>query len=80
MFKRILILLGTAILGFAACLASIRMSGSWSLLPNRDLDRSAGYFKDVLEKVNENYVDGKAAGIDNQCNQNLAGDPESFRA
>jgi carboxyl-terminal processing protease len=61
MFKRILILLGTAILGFAACLASIRMSGSWSLLPNRDLDRSAGYFKDVLEKVNENYVDGKAA-------------------
>jgi carboxyl-terminal processing protease len=61
MFKRILILLGTAILGFAACLASIRMSGSWSILPNRDLERSTGYFKDVLEKVNENYVDGKAA-------------------
>jgi carboxyl-terminal processing protease len=61
MFKRILILLGTAILGFAACLASIRMAGSWSILPNRDLDKSAGYFKDVLQKVNENYVDGKAA-------------------
>jgi carboxyl-terminal processing protease len=61
MFKRILILTGAAILGFAACLASLRMAGSWSLLPNRDLDKSAGYVRDVMRTVNENYVDPAAS-------------------
>ena len=64
MFKRILILTGAAILGFAACLASIRMAGSWSLLPNRELDRASSYMRDVLKTVNENYVDPKASGYE----------------
>jgi carboxyl-terminal processing protease len=78
MFKRILILLGTAVLGFAACLASIRMSGSWSFLPNRELDRSAGYIKDVMQKVNENYVDAKASGYDTLMRLSLHGMVDSL--
>jgi carboxyl-terminal processing protease len=78
MFKRILILVGTAVLGFAACLASIRMSGSWSILPNRELDRSAGYIKDVMQKVNENYVDGKASDYDTLMRLSLHGMVDSL--
>ena len=64
MFKRILILTGAAILGFAACLGSIRLAGSWSLLPNRELDRASSYVRDVLKTVNENYVDPKASAYE----------------
>ncbi len=64
MFKRILILAGAAILGFAACMVAMRVAGSWSLLPNRDLDRAASYMKDVMRTVNENYVDPAAAGYE----------------
>jgi carboxyl-terminal processing protease len=64
MFKRILILAATAALGFAACLSVTRSTASWSLFPNRDLDRSSGYVRDVLKIVNENYVDANAANYD----------------
>src|SRR5665213_2169909 len=62
MFKRILILTASAVIGFAACLGSIRLAGSWSLMPNRELERSSDYIRDVLKTVNENYVDPGAAG------------------
>jgi len=64
MFKRILLLAGTAILGFAACLGVMRVHGSWSLLPNRDLDKASSYVRDVLKTVNENYVDPAASGYE----------------
>src|ERR1700722_15503126 len=64
MFKRILVLVGAAVLGFAACLAAIHVSGSWSLFPNKDLDRSSAYVKEVLKIVNENYVDPSASNYD----------------
>ena len=64
MFKRILILTGAAVLGFAACLGSIRMAGAWSLFPNRDLERSSAYIREVLKLVNENYVDAGASRYD----------------
>ena len=64
MLKRILVLTGAALLGFGACLSALRMAGAWSLLPNRDLDRSASYVRDVLKIVNENYVDPGAASYD----------------
>jgi carboxyl-terminal processing protease len=64
MFKRILILLAAALAGFAACLGAIRVSGSWSIFPNRDLNRSSDYVKEVLKIVNENYVDPGAADYD----------------
>jgi carboxyl-terminal processing protease len=64
MFKRILVLTAVALMGFAACLGSIRMAGSWSLFPNRDLERSSGYIREVLKIVHENYVDPSASRYD----------------
>jgi carboxyl-terminal processing protease len=78
MFKRILILTGAAILGFAACLGAIRMSSSWLILPNRDLDRSSGYVKEVMKTVNENYVDGSASGYDALARLSLHGMVDSL--
>jgi carboxyl-terminal processing protease len=73
MFKRILILLGAALAGFAACLAAIRVSGSWSLFPNRDLNRSSDYVREVLKIVNENYVDPSASGYDTLARLSIHG-------
>jgi len=64
MFKRILILLGAALMGFGACIASMHVAGSWSFFPNRDLDRSTSYIRDVMKTVNENYVDPNGANYD----------------
>lgn len=78
MFKRVLVLAGAAIVGFAACVASIRMSGSWSLFPNRDLDRSSAYVRDVMKTVNENYVDANASGYDALARLSLHGMVDSL--
>jgi carboxyl-terminal processing protease len=78
MFKRILILTGAAVAGFAACLASVRISGSWSLLPNRELDKSAAYVKEVLKTVNENYVDPSASGYQQLTRLSIHGMVESL--
>jgi len=64
MFKRILVPGAAVLLGFAACMGVVRLSGSWSLFPNRDLDRSSGYVREVLKIVNENYVDPGASSYD----------------
>jgi carboxyl-terminal processing protease len=64
MFKRILALSAAALLGFAACVGVVRHAGSWTLFPNRDLDRSSAYVREVLKIVNENYVDPNASGYD----------------
>jgi carboxyl-terminal processing protease len=73
MFKRILILLAAGLAGFAACLGAIRVSGSWSIFPNRDLDRSSDYVKEVLKIVNENYVDAGAADYDTLARLSIHG-------
>jgi carboxyl-terminal processing protease len=78
MFKRILILLGAALLGFAACVGSMRMAGSWSLFPNRDLDRSSAYIKEVMKTVNENYVDPKASGYEELARLSIHGMVDSL--
>jgi carboxyl-terminal processing protease len=51
-------------MGFGACIASMHVAGSWSLFPNRDLDRSTSYIRDVMKTVNENYVDPNGANYD----------------
>jgi carboxyl-terminal processing protease len=61
MFKRILTLISGAILGITFAAAGLRVAAAWNLWPNRDLSRSAGYVKDVMRLVNENYVDDRAA-------------------
>ena len=78
MFKRILILLGAAAMGFAACVGSMRLAASWSLFPNRDLNRSSEYVRDVLKTVNENYVDPAAAGYDTLARLSMHGMVDSL--
>lgn len=78
MFKRILILTGAGLLGFAACLGALHVSGAWSLLPNRELNRSADYVRDVLKIVNENYVDPKLASYDALTRQSIHGMVETL--
>ncbi len=73
MFKRILTLVTGAGLGVALMVAGLRVAAAWNLWPNRDLSRSAGYVKDVMRLVNENYVDEKAATYDQLARTALHG-------
>src|ERR1019366_8479688 len=61
MFKRILVLLAAAAAGIAVYVGAMRLSASWTLFPNRELDRSSGYVREVLKIVHENYVDAAAS-------------------
>ena len=78
MFKRILILAGAAVIGFAACLGTVRLASSWSLFPSRELNRSADYVRDVMKTVNENYVDPGAAGYDTLARRSMHGMVDSL--
>jgi carboxyl-terminal processing protease len=61
MFKRILTLVTGALLGIAFVVTGSRVAAAWNLWPNRELSRAAGYVKDVMRLVNDNYVDDKSA-------------------
>jgi carboxyl-terminal processing protease len=78
MFKRILVLAAAAALGIGAYLGAQRMSGSWSLFPNHDLERSSDYVRDVLKMVNENYVDPAASKYDALARLSLHGMVDSL--
>lgn len=57
MFKRILFLAGGVALGFAGTWVAPRLTQAWGLFPNRELNQSAEYMREVLQMVNQNYVD-----------------------
>ena len=78
MFKRFLTLATGAVLGVALAVVGFRVAAAWNLWPNRDLSRSAGYVKDVMRLVNENYVDGKVVGYDQLARSALHGMIESL--
>ncbi len=78
MFKRILTLATGAVLGVAFAVAGARVAAAWNLWPSRDLSRSAGYVKDVMRLVNENYVDDKAAAYDKLARSALHGMVETL--
>ena len=78
MFKRILILIAAAALGFAACVGTVRLAGSWSLFSSRDLNRSADYVRDGMKTVNENYVDPAAANYDTLARLSMHGMVDSL--
>ncbi|MDE3084420.1 MAG: S41 family peptidase [Verrucomicrobiota bacterium] len=73
MLKRIFTVAVGAALGVGlTCLAG-RLSLAWSLFPNRGLDRSITYFRDVMKVVNENYVDAAQANYDQLTHAALEG-------
>jgi carboxyl-terminal processing protease len=73
MFKRILTLVAGTVLGIALTAAGARVAVAWNIWPNRDLSRSAGYVKDVMKLVSENYVDDKAVTYDQLARSALHG-------
>ncbi len=59
MFKRILSISAGVLLGFALSLGALKVANTWGFFPDRALDQSSRYVREVLELVNENYVDPK---------------------
>ncbi len=78
MFKRILILAAGGVLGFVLTVGAARVSQAWGLFPNRDLNRSSDYVREVLQMVNQNYVDSKSATYDKLVKTALHGMVESL--
>jgi carboxyl-terminal processing protease len=78
MFKRILILASGVALGFGLTLGAAHFSQAWGLFPNRDLSRSMEYMRDVVQMVNQNYVDGPNASYDKLAKTALHGMVESL--
>ncbi|MSU23984.1 MAG: S41 family peptidase [Opitutus sp.] len=64
MFKRILILGSGMLLGIGLSVAAWRVAVAWQLFPSRELSRSSGYVREVMQLVNESYVDPKTAAYD----------------
>jgi carboxyl-terminal processing protease len=61
MVKRILTIALGVVLGSCVALGVARLAFMWGLFSDRDLDRSSEYVREVLQLVNENYVEGKSA-------------------
>ncbi len=61
MLKRIISISAGVMLGFALSLGALRVASIWGIFPDRALDQSSRYVREVLELVNENYVDEKKA-------------------
>ncbi len=63
MLKRILVIASGVFLGAVLSVSVARVGALWGLWPNRELQDSSSYIRDVLEVVNENYVDASVAEI-----------------
>ncbi len=61
MVKRILTVALGVVLGSCVALGVAKLAFLWGLFSDRDLDRSAEYVREVLQLVNENYVEAKDA-------------------
>lgn len=78
MFKRILTLAAGLLLGVALSITAVRVAVAWNLWPNRDLNRSTDYFREVLQMVHENYVDQKVSNYDQLSKTAIHGMVESL--
>ncbi|MBC7365686.1 MAG: S41 family peptidase [Undibacterium sp.] len=59
MFKRILTLAAGALLGVGLAFGVLKLALVWSIWPNRELDRASNRMREVMQLVNENYVDAR---------------------
>jgi carboxyl-terminal processing protease len=78
MGKRILTLATGVLLGALLFPAGLRLATLWGLFPNRDLNHASSYVREVMEIVNENYVDSTAVGYDDLVRSALHGMVESL--
>jgi carboxyl-terminal processing protease len=79
MFKRILVVSAGAAFGLALALMTAHWALAWSWFwQHRDLDRSSDYMREVLQLVNENYVDANDSSYDKLTHSALHGMIESL--
>ena len=78
MSKRILTLATGVVLGLALAYAGRRVAAAWNLFPPRDLTKSSAYVREIMQLVNEKYVDEKAAAYDQLAKNALHGMVESL--
>ena len=63
MLKRILVIAAGVLLGALLSVGAVRVAAAWGFWPNRELDQSSRYVREVLNTVNENYVDADRAAF-----------------
>lgn len=79
MFKRILVVSAGAAFGLGLALTTAHWALAWNWFwQHRDLDRSSDYMREVLQLVNENYVDANDSGYDKLTHSALHGMIESL--
>jgi carboxyl-terminal processing protease len=78
MFKRILVVAAGTVLGLALALTTAHWALAWGWFWHRDLDRSSDYVREVLQLVNENYVDANESSYDKLTHSALHGMIESL--
>lgn len=78
MLKRILSMIAGLALGTFLSLAVAKAVMAWGWFGNRELDKSTSYVREVLELVNDNYVDDKKSGYDKLTTSALHGMVENL--
>jgi carboxyl-terminal processing protease len=78
MGKRILTLATGVALGALAVPGLLHLGLLWGLFPSRDLNHASGYVREVLQLVNENYVDAQASSYDELARSAIHGMVESL--
>jgi carboxyl-terminal processing protease len=78
MRKRILPLAAGALLGIGLSPFAIHFALVWGLFPSRDLSHASSYVQEVMEIVNDNYVDPAAASYDKLARSAIHGMVETL--
>ncbi len=78
MGKRIFTLATGALLGVLCVPAFLHFGLLWGLFPSRDLNHASSYVREVLQIVNENYVDPRASSYDALARSAIHGMVESL--
>jgi carboxyl-terminal processing protease len=63
MLKRVVTIACGVVLGLSVATGAARLAFAWGLFPNRELEKSTSYLREVLELVNDHYVDEKKAAF-----------------
>jgi carboxyl-terminal processing protease len=75
--KKLVIAAGV-LLGALLSVGSARVAAAWGFWPNRELDQSARYVREVLNAVNDNYVDADKVAFPKLTEAALRGMLESL--
>jgi carboxyl-terminal processing protease len=78
MGKRIFTLATGMALGVLAAPALLHLGVLWGLFPSRDLNHASSYVREVMQIVNENYVDPQASNYDALAKSAIHGMVESL--